>query len=312
MSHIRVALMTLVIFIWTDVGLVQTLSPDPALVLPSLSWIQGPNGHFYALSTVIGTWPEVEAQAVSEGGHLVTIRNKAENDFLVQTFLVGRVFCEPLPTSGPWIGLTDAQEEGVFTWVSGEPVTFTNWLESKPDDHDYRQSGKGEDYVQFFSANDISPVTGIFVGQTGGADGTWNDQSLLRLTHCGDALPGIIEVTSLQPLPFSPTTAICQQVIGQGSALLMEAVQQQYASCLNSETLGWPGCNPTNRDAAIAQTVKMVKSFLDSVCTLGAYTELRYFGDTPQTVRDRIIQNTLDTTEILIRQTYPAAYTNKP
>ena len=119
MSNLRVALIVLAVLIWESVGLAQLLPPttEPDPTLPSLSWIRGPNGHFYALSTIKGSWPEVEAQAISEGGHLVTIRNQAESDFLVQTFLVNQVFCETLPTSGPWIGLTYADGEGVFTWV---------------------------------------------------------------------------------------------------------------------------------------------------------------------------------------------------
>jgi len=312
MSQLRVALMILAIVVWTDTALTQALPPNVDPTLPSLNWIQGPNGHFYALSTVQGTWLEVEAQAVSAGGHLATIRNQAENDFIVQTFLVGQVFCEALTTSGPWIGLTDAQEEGVFTWASGEPVTFTNWIEDKPDDHDFAHSGKGEDYVQFFSNNDMNPATGTFVGQTGGADGTWNDQSLVRVTHCGNALPGIIEVTTLQPSPFASTIAACQQAIGEESSLIMQTVQQQHTSYLDSEAVGSLACNPENRDAAIAQAVSMAQSQLDAVCTLDAYTALRYFGDTSQAIRDRIIQHTIDTTEILIRQTYPAAYSDKP
>lgn len=313
MSNLRVALIVLAVLIWESVGLAQLLPPttEPDPTLPSLSWIRGPNGHFYALSTIKGSWPEVEAQAISEGGHLVTIRNQAENDFLVQTFLVNQVFCETLPTSGPWIGLTDADGEGVFTWVSGEPVTFTNWAVDQPDDQG--PEGVGEDYVQFWSDTTIDPSTGAVVaGLPGGADGTWNDQRTRRLAHCGNALPGIIEVTTLQVPPFSSAAAACQQAIGQASSQLMQTVQQQHTSCLNGEASGQSVCDPAGRDAAITQATDAAKTSLDPVCTLQAYTELRFFGDTAEGIRDQILQDTIDTTELLIRQTYPAPYSDKP
>ena len=321
MAKLRVALIVLAILIWVGAGLAQiptpeiptpevpTQEPDPTL--PSLNWIQGPNGHYYALSTVKGTWPEVEAQAVSEGGHLVTIRSPEENQFLVDTFLVGQVFCETLPTSGPWIGLNDADGDRVFTWASGEPVTFTNWAINQPDDRIF--SGDHENYAQFWSDPTIDPSTGgVIEGLPGGADGTWNDQSTRRVAHCGNALPGIIEATTLQVPPFSPAAAACQQAIGEASLQGMQTVQQQHASCLNSEALGQSVCDPAGRDAAITQTTDAAKVSLDTACTLEAYTELRFFGDTAEVIRDQIIQNTIDTTEILIRQTYPAPYSNKP
>jgi hypothetical protein len=300
----------LALFLFTAASIAQSPGPDPTPPIPSQNWVPGPNGHFYALSTIKGTWLEVEAQAVAEGGHLVAIRNKAENDFLVQTFLVGQVFCDTLPTAGPWIGLTDAEEEGVFTWVSGEPVRFTNWLEGQPDNHG--RTPAGEDYVQFFSDPTINEQTGDPVGAVGGADGTWNDQTFQRETHCGSALPGIIEVPSLQVPPFTPTAAACQKVIGQASFQLMRTVQQQHARCLNQEAAGGRACNIGGRDDAITQAANAARDTLDTTCTLDAYRELHYFGDTAQAVRNGIIQDTINTTAFLIRQTYPAAYANKP
>ena len=92
-------------------------------------------GHFYGLTTIIGTWPEAEAEAVARGGHLVTINNAAENAWLVETFSgTGRSGLAPTR----WIGFRQLpgspEPGGGWVWVSGEPVTYTNWNTGEPND----------------------------------------------------------------------------------------------------------------------------------------------------------------------------------
>jgi Lectin C-type domain/Beta-propeller repeat len=76
----------------------------------------------YYLTTAT-TWEKAEAQAVAMGGHLVTVNSLQEHQFLLNTFDRAESF---------WIGLTDQAQEGVFHWISGEPVTFTNWASTEP------------------------------------------------------------------------------------------------------------------------------------------------------------------------------------
>jgi len=48
------------------------------------SWIQNPvNKHSYARLPSCGTWEQCEGLAVSAGGHLVTIRNQDEQNWLI-------------------------------------------------------------------------------------------------------------------------------------------------------------------------------------------------------------------------------------
>lgn len=82
------------------------------------------NGHTYYLLSK-NTWSNAEAEAASLGGHLATIRNKAENDWVFSTFgSYGGAL---------WIGLTDREKAFHFTWTSGEPVSYTNWGGGQPD-----------------------------------------------------------------------------------------------------------------------------------------------------------------------------------
>lgn len=123
------------------------------------SAINGDNGHIYTLTPTRGTWTAEEAVAEAMGGTLVSINSQAEQDFVISTFLVGSTATVPL-----WIGLTDlspAGSAGYSTWITGEPVTYTNFNPNEPNG----QNG-GEHYVamnwhySFGSSNTM---------------GTWND-----------------------------------------------------------------------------------------------------------------------------------------
>ncbi|MDJ0506560.1 MAG: lectin-like protein, partial [Nostocales cyanobacterium LE14-WE12] len=116
-------------------------------------------GNYYFL-TPARDWSGAQAIAQSAGGNLVTINNQDEQNWLFQRY-----------KSYVWIGLSDHVQEGVWRWVSGEPVTYTNWLPNQPDNWDGI-----EDFVQL-------NLTG---------DGRWND-----LPHVGihnQNIPGIVEL----------------------------------------------------------------------------------------------------------------------
>jgi hypothetical protein len=109
-------------------------------------------GHkYYWLSR--NTWSNAEAEAVSLGGHLATIRNPAEDSWVYSTF------CKY--GGALWIGLTDCQKAFQFAWTSGEPVTYTNWGGGQPDNRNgvefyvhmlprgHYAAGKWNDYANF-------------------------------------------------------------------------------------------------------------------------------------------------------------------
>ena len=100
---------------------------DPATVnTPVYTYAINPsNNHLYLLSDSSQTWNQAEAQAQSLGGHLVTIDDPTEQDWIVSEF--GGY------SSSFWIGLSDQSEQGNWTtWADGTPVVHENWHPSYP------------------------------------------------------------------------------------------------------------------------------------------------------------------------------------
>jgi hypothetical protein len=116
------------------------------------------NGHTYYLLTA-NTWTASQAEAVSLGANLVRINTAAENAWIVERF--GN-------RSGFHIGFTDADVEGVFQWINGEPVTYTNWNPGEPNNFG------NEDYAEM-----------------DGTSGIWNDipESGVRLALAETSAP---------------------------------------------------------------------------------------------------------------------------
>ena len=79
-------------------------------------WMGAPNGNFYK-SIRCSSWQDAQTKARTEGAKLVSINDKAEQEWLVEHF----------GFLSYWIGLTYSVETGEWQWSSGEPVTYTNW-----------------------------------------------------------------------------------------------------------------------------------------------------------------------------------------
>ena len=63
------------------------------------------------------TWTQAEENALELGGHLVTVNNKAEGDFLISSY--GERY-------SAFIGLNDIEIEGSLQWADGTSVETTN------------------------------------------------------------------------------------------------------------------------------------------------------------------------------------------
>jgi hypothetical protein len=181
----------------------NTMLTVAAAQLPSA--IAGPivnptNGHQYYLLAQ-STWVEAEAAAQALGGHLATLRNPAEHQWVFTNFSMWNG-----QKRGLWIGLHDTdpvnnaadrtRRRGEFRWSSGEPLTYANWNPPAPNN----RPELGEYYVHMLEpGNPTGP-------------GTWNDAGDTDFNEA--PLHGVVEVplvprvthyvNAASPTPLAP------------------------------------------------------------------------------------------------------------
>jgi hypothetical protein len=110
------------------------------------------NGRTYHLLST-GSWTESEQVAIALGGHLATIDDQAEHDWIAAQWHNWQGVDLHL-----WIGLTDVATEGTWVWADGTPLGFTNWAPGEPNNsnnEDYGSMRKNDALAQW---NDLINV----------------------------------------------------------------------------------------------------------------------------------------------------------
>jgi hypothetical protein len=133
-----------------SLGLAAPAAADPPFPTPPQVF----RGHFYSVMDDWVSWPDAVASCDQSGGHLVTINSEEENQFVYNL--------EP----DTWLGASDAAQEGVWAWVTGEPFSYTNWAPSEPNNLDT------ETYLAYFTGPPPGPEW---------LPGQWNDVPELQL-----------------------------------------------------------------------------------------------------------------------------------
>ncbi|XP_022093702.1 collectin-12-like [Acanthaster planci] len=109
--------------------------PTPVVECPP-TWFTR-RGFCYHFLIASKTWEEASLSCQKDSAELVTIKDKAENDYLAQ---ISDELSEASPTMRRyWIGLNDRDEEGQMRWISGEPVSFIAWGPRQPSIHKRRR-----------------------------------------------------------------------------------------------------------------------------------------------------------------------------
>lgn len=84
------------------------------------------NGHIYEVYDKQMTWSQAKSYCEGRGGYLLAIEDADEQAFINQILAGRSVYAYA-------IGGTDTENEGVWKWVNGKTITYTNWNDSQPD-----------------------------------------------------------------------------------------------------------------------------------------------------------------------------------
>lgn len=132
------------------------------------------NHHAYLLLSE-SSWPDAESAARSLGGHLATVRNAGEQDWIEAEFGSWGGVHRSL-----WIGLHRVGNTDQFAWSSGETPAYSHWLPGQPD-HAFGT----EAYVHLLNAGN----------EFGHPAGFWNDlDSPGSVFTSFDPICGVVEI----------------------------------------------------------------------------------------------------------------------
>jgi cysteine-rich repeat protein len=161
---------------------------------PDGEWCQNPaNGHWYKF-TASASWQDAEDEAVTESGHLVTVDDQAEHDWIEEKFPrpsdpasplwigyyqdcggAGCTECCAACDSGDTLCTNNPCEPGsCWAWISGELSAYENWAVAHPN-NGQGAGGPSEDCGEMY--------------HTSQATDAWTDRD------CESSQPGLIETT---------------------------------------------------------------------------------------------------------------------
>jgi hypothetical protein len=159
------------------------------------------NAHIYYLLTS-NTWTGAEAEAVTLGGHLVTLNDRAENDWICTTFITNGGIQRSL-----WIGLYQPngspEPDGGWTWVSGDTSDFRWWMTNTSGGHEpNNNTAFGPQNWAHIWPPSVEPVIPNSY-RTNSWNDYWNVGMVLDppLTNQMIGLYGVVEVGPPLPVP---------------------------------------------------------------------------------------------------------------
>ena len=243
---------------WDSICVNEALDLCPVQVLAGPITNPANGNQYYLLSLASVT--NANSKAVSLGGHLATISNAAENEWVRAN--VANAGGTPHEV---WLGLGDVVTEGTYNWVTGEPFTYANWAPGEPNNY------FDEDFVEMF------PTVG-----------TWNDINKygnqnnyavaeVEVTICGDVGTG--SCFSAHGSPFCSDAACCTEVCGLDSFCCTTqwdgiCVTEAFQNCYNCGPTGGGSCFTTHGPGCTDYDCCTIVCVADSFCCTVSWDSL--------------------------------------
>jgi serine/threonine protein kinase/Leucine-rich repeat (LRR) protein len=127
-----------------------TLTPiNGVAAVPPAKPITDFNGHRYEFVPGSLSWTDAKAKAEAMGGHLATINNKAEHEWVLATFGKPQLAHD----QHFWIGGSKVDAKSDWKWVTGDTISELFWNASQPDVAKSKEQGDFPAYLCYLNWN---------------------------------------------------------------------------------------------------------------------------------------------------------------
>ena len=145
------------------------------------------NSKYYCSDGSDFTFAQAKNLSAAAGGHLVTINDDAENEFVRSV----------IGASNVWIGYTDENSEGDFYWLNGEASSYTNWKSWAPD------GGSSQNYTVLYKNG----------GEWNDKGSDWTTEFVMEVPCSPNTTPGSVTVLQTAGLESGSAFAIGSHTI---------------------------------------------------------------------------------------------------
>jgi hypothetical protein len=226
------------------------------------------NGHSYYRSTSSATWTNAKSNCEAMGGHLATISDANENNFLFNTWPSG------------WIGLYQDKTGAFYS----EPNGGWRWTENEVSDYDHNFDSKNYTVSNPLPDNVSSKHATLYNGptytSTGGAYLSFDGSNDYAITgDLSGSFPNAKEIQTLQLLCYPQDAGVLVSELGVGNAL--SGWHESVMEITPSGTLKvglWNGTGISNISTSISMNTWHQITMTYDGSTLKGYLDGVYFG----------------------------------
>ncbi len=147
------------------------------------------NGHTYQIFENMNlSWNNAKAYCTALGGHLVTITDRNEQDFI-------NAIINNNPKPNLWIG-AERNLDGSYSWVNGEDFLYNNWIDGE--ELNYSTDSDIAVVVQTYDTDENSPCgTWADISKDGGASSGYSIQEIGFICEWDEELEGAYQLADM-------------------------------------------------------------------------------------------------------------------